>query len=295
MNFSLRVVLTLRGLMCDGSSSRASGASHQQPCSRPAAIHGLALAAQWINEALDDEQCPCRIRLDWSRLTSVSALLRSSLCKAVALSALQDIRHVSATILEGFLHTMPKTFAGAKDELLRIEWFCGPEISWSCMLPGLLIDTPARLATDGRRQNLADLRLVLFDVSLEQWLPGNDSSSEFQPIGMERYGVETLVSAPQGFEVSSVRHWELSQFRKLADSLLEANVKVLACQKLVDPWLADHLHHNGVSVLSRLSIRHIDFVRRLSGAMPVTSLAALPHCIAGRLDRCSGRSFRRAT
>eukprot|EP00439_Symbiodinium_sp_Y106_P042576 s893_g5.t1 len=47
-------------------------------------------------------------------------------------------------------------------------------------------------------------------------------------------------------------------------------------RKLVDPWLIDYLHARGVSVLWRLSIRHIDFVRRLTGARPVSSLAALP-------------------
>lgn len=72
--------------------------------------------------------------------------------------------------------------------------------------------------------------------------------------------------------------------------LLEAKVDVLACQKLVDPWLLDYLQAQGavpfglwprpsapgVSVLWRLSIRHVEVLRRFTGATPVTSLAALP-------------------
>ncbi|CAJ1407327.1 unnamed protein product [Effrenium voratum] len=221
----------------------------------PSALHGLALSAQRVDAALSECRLPFELQLQ-----PVLALLRSALCKPVALSDPQDVRHLSAVLLEAFLSTAPGMDEGRTwSEVLRLHWFCGEEVVWSSMRPGLLLDTPASLVP----AQAGDLRLVLFEASLEQWLPTEMAGARFE--------VETSLTTSK--DLGSLRSWEMAQFRKLADSLVEAKVQVLACQKLVDPFLRDLLRSKGVSVLWRLSIRHIEFVRRLSGATPVTSLS----------------------
>ncbi|CAE7812260.1 Mkks [Symbiodinium sp. CCMP2592] len=229
----------------------------------PAALHGLAQAASDVTSALSDGAI--RRELDWSKLPSVLALLRGVLCKPLALAKPADTRHLCAVALEAFLHTTPGMEAGRPwQEVVRFEWCCGQDVAWSESHRGLVLDTPGSLVPSGK----GDGPIALFAASLEQWLPQEDFE--------EVYEVETLISSSAPSAAASLRDWEILQFKKLADSLLAAGTKALACQKLVDPWLIDYLHARGVSVLWRLSIRHIDFVRRLTGARPVSSLAALP-------------------
>lgn len=227
----------------------------------PLALEGLALSAQHLDIALQKSRIPFELQL-----THVLALLRSVLCKPIALSDPKDVQHLSVVILEAFLHAVPGMDQGKGwPEVLRFEWFCGHDIEWSWTHHGLVLDTPGSIAQ--RAETSGELRLVLFDASLEEWL---------RPAawGMETYTVETYLSPST--PVDALRRWEISQFKKLADSLLKSGVQVLCCQKLVDPWLMDYLSSKGVTILWRLSIRHIEFVRQLSGATPVTSLAALP-------------------
>lgn len=232
------------------------------------ALEGVALSAQQLDIALQQSRIPFELQL-----THVLALLRSVLCKPVALSDPKDVQHLSVVILEAFLHAVPGMDHKAWPEVLRFEWFCGHDIEWSWTHHGLVLDTPGSIASIERQMPKAegtsrDLRLVLFDASLEEWLRPSDAW------GMETYTVETHLSTST--PVDALRRWEISQFKKLADSLLKSGVQVLCCQKLVDPWLMDYLSSKGVSILWRLSIRHIEFVRHFSGATPVTSLAALP-------------------
>lgn len=201
----------------------------------------------------------------------------SVLCKPVALADAGDVRHLSVMLLEAFLHVLPdETPEGRIEDNLRYAWFCGPDIAWSSVLHGLLLDTPTSLPPAATRREHA--HLVLFDVSLEQWLTSAASTPADgrAPLGLENLSLETPWPSAAGGETELFRRWELAQFRRLADGLLAAGVGVLACQKLVDPWLADYLEGKGVAVLARLSLRHVEHVQRLSGATLVTSLAVLP-------------------
>jgi len=272
LNFSLRVTLALLGLGLGAGSGQGAFA-------HTVALRGLALAATWLDEALSDELCPCRRTLKWSDLDAVLSVLRATLCKPVALcGSPHDIRHLALLILEAFLNVMSPgddNAVAAPEARVRHAWFCGPELSWSSHINGLLLDTPADvpLGAPGCR---GDSRLALFSVSLEQWMPAAQNLEQGPGVmGIENYTAESeYASTLAGATV--LRQWEESRFRKLAESLLQAQIGILACQKLVDPWLVDHLKQRGVIVLSRLSMRHIDYVQALSGAVPVASLAVLP-------------------
>eukprot|EP00927_Polykrikos_kofoidii_P036979 TRINITY_DN31159_c0_g1_i1.p1 TRINITY_DN31159_c0_g1~~TRINITY_DN31159_c0_g1_i1.p1 ORF type:complete len:592 (-),score=80.23 TRINITY_DN31159_c0_g1_i1:68-1843(-) len=293
LNFCLRAYTALAGL----------GAADQVDLlPRAASLHGLALAAVWLEQALTSEDCPCRHKLQWSDLPAIMALLRAALCKSAALPRPEDVRHISVVLLEAFLEALPSAGDLGSDNDGGgpcCVWFCGPDIAWSHAERGVLLDTPSAISVPPPSTG-EDLRLVLFEASLEQWLlsaapTGTDGASTAVAgsavVGVDRCIVETDVGCG-GESADALRVWELSRFERLANALLKAGVKVLACQKLVDPWLSDYLRHRGVTVLARLSLRHVDHVRRLSGAFPVLSLATLPECWANVCGVIGGLEMR---
>eukprot|EP00405_Crypthecodinium_cohnii_P035711 CAMPEP_0206526876 /NCGR_PEP_ID=MMETSP0325_2-20121206/1002_1 /ASSEMBLY_ACC=CAM_ASM_000347 /TAXON_ID=2866 /ORGANISM="Crypthecodinium cohnii, Strain Seligo" /LENGTH=414 /DNA_ID=CAMNT_0054022155 /DNA_START=274 /DNA_END=1515 /DNA_ORIENTATION=- len=175
--------------------------------------------------------------------------------------------------------------AGGLEERLRFSWFPGLDVQWSSLVKGLLLDTPVALA-QGNHEGPRPMRsdgstgrrdyLLLFQVSLEQWLPGKTSQNT---AGVENYVLDTELGSRDeaaSLDPSTIRSWELRQYWRLADDILRAGITVVACQKLVDPWLLDYLLKRGVSVLSRVSIRHFDHLQKMSGAVAITSLSALP-------------------
>eukprot|EP00439_Symbiodinium_sp_Y106_P004601 s3313_g1.t1 len=175
----------------------------------PAALHGLAQAASDVTSALSDGAI--RRELDWSKLTSVLALLRGVLCKPLALAKPADTRHLCAVALEAFLYTTPRPWPGMEagspwQEVVRFEWCCGQDVAWSESHRGLVLDTPGSLVPWGE----GDGPIALFAASLEQWLPQEDFE--------EVYEVETMISSSAPSATASLRDWELLQFKKLADS-----------------------------------------------------------------------------
>jgi len=273
INFCLRVVLTLLGLGVGLGTPCSSVSAPLFP--RTVALYGVALASAWLDDALQDEHFLCRRKLDWSHLPSVLSLILSSLCKPVAVDSPSEGRSLALVVLDAFVHVLPKY--GQEDlesfdpqEVIRYSWFVGPDVSWSSSFHGLVLDTPVALGS-AETESCKSMRLVLFDVSLEQWLSNINTNSH--TIGVDSCSIESS-GAIGG--AGPLRTWELSQFNHLADSLTKANIKVLACQKLVDTWISDHLHQLGVTVLSQLSLRHIEYVRLFSGAVPVSSLSMLP-------------------
>lgn len=285
LNLCLRITLALAGLATSG----ASGGVRRIP--RPAALQGLALAASWIEASLSNDECACRVPLVWSNLTSLRAVLRAALCKPVALASPRDSRHVGLSLVEAFLEVLPASYDASLllhvHESIRYHWVLGPETSSSFLIRGLLLDTPASLPVSSMALGETEFRIALFDVSLEAWLP--HVSADAGAVGIEHCELELLQDSMDG--ANEFRKWEVAQFRRLADSLVQSGIRVLGCQKLVDPWFCDYLYQRGVTVLARLSIRHIDHVSRFSGAVPVTSLQALPKDWAdvcgyvGRIER----------
>lgn len=86
---------------------------------------------------------------------------------------------------------------------------------------------------------------------------------------------------------SEQQPWSSSPNRLLYDALLcrwkELGVLVVACQKLVDPYLVQQAARWGISVLERLSIRHIDSVRIIAGGVVLSSLD-----VSAITERCLG-------
>jgi hypothetical protein len=75
------------------------------------------------------------------------------------------------------------------------------------------------------------------------------------------------VVGPQGYERETLG--------KVRDALMARRVGLVGCQKVVHPWLQRELEKRGVVVLSRLSLKHMHAVRRLSGALPLSDVTAL--------------------
>ena len=64
----------------------------------------------------------------------------------------------------------------------------------------------------------------------------------------------------------------LTSMMRIVDSLIDRGVRLIACQKVIHPTLIQYITRKGLYVIERLSICHIEAVRRLTGARLLSSL-----------------------
>ncbi|KAL3924410.1 MAG: hypothetical protein SGPRY_003922 [Prymnesium sp.] len=270
----------------------------------------LGEAMEWCLRFLDSPQCAAAAPLGMSHLPSLLALLHSILSpKRVAFPAqdplpssalpspslpsqdalrsppTSDARSLALLILRGFVHSIgseepsPSRLASeaapsSPDERasrllpgVRLVSLPGARLDESEMLLGVLLDTPlpagsphactGRGNEEGER---GELTLALYDINLEPTLPTHVSL----------HSSSNQLAADQ-------LHDLLEAF---ASETAAADVSIVACQQRVSPALFTRtsqvcmLHARGVSVLPRLSLRHIEAVSRLSvGGLLRLSLA----------------------
>jgi len=112
------------------------------------------------------------------------------------------------------------------------------------------------------------IRVALFDTSI-----GVSDAS--------RKGLEgVLVTATSGSAAWSCSAVHVAALEDLGRTLVAHKVGMLACQKLVHPWLKRYLRARNVCCLERLSIRHIG-----------THTTGSPRCILSTIEVCCNRSF----
>ena len=58
----------------------------------------------------------------------------------------------------------------------------------------------------------------------------------------------------------------LTSMMRMVEGLIERGVKLVACQKVIHPTLQQYITRRGLYVIERLSICHIEAVRKLTGA-----------------------------
>jgi len=68
---------------------------------------------------------------------------------------------------------------------------------------------------------------------------------------------------------------QISLMNEIFEAWVKLDVKIVACQKLIHPYLGSKLIEHGMIPLPRLSIRHIDAVRLCTGAVPCSSTAII--------------------
>lgn len=113
-----------------------------------------------------------------------------------------------------------------------------------------------------RDASSAHVAVALYDVSLasgDAVAPGHDDDTSL---------AATLSPKPRD---GAGQRWgggavEIAQLEALGRELVALGVRLVACQRLIHPWLQRYLRLRGVLALERLSIRHVGTPSR---ALPV--------------------------
>ncbi|XP_035683056.1 McKusick-Kaufman/Bardet-Biedl syndromes putative chaperonin-like [Branchiostoma floridae] len=218
-------------------------------------------------EYLQSENCLCKASLNVGDATMMLALVRSVLGSKPALMLnLDDLNFLSRLVLQAFLKSIPDTPSGTLS-LSDIEYICveGCSINNSRLEEGVLFETPKitkqyLAKVKPRKVHLQGgtetIKVALFNTSL------SGDSDEFIDTA---YEADVSISGDE----SVLRH-----LMQVAAHLVQLQVGVLACQKVVHPGVQKYLAENAVLTVDRLGSLHIVAVQRLTGATAIGTLHA---------------------
>ncbi len=263
------------------------------------AVRGLTIANQIANAILKCSQSnSLKHPFRWTDGDVVLDIVRTRLLTHKTLLYLQqypiDLSALSRAVLDCFLcgmsvHDMSADQLAATGGLsLMFHRVSGPSSGCWLLRDAVAMGIPADSLGRHSQAPQSDLVVALFDCSLE--LPENHA--EMQIV------FEVASSAPR---VSM----ELVQLDRFADLLLSCGVTFVGCQRRVHPHLVKALRRRGVACLSRVSVRFMLALQRLSGARqlgtfpimePTASATIIDPASLGRLSSLQrevlfGKSF----
>ncbi|XP_073409934.1 molecular chaperone MKKS [Dendrobates tinctorius] len=227
---------------------------------------------------LKSEDCACKINVDFTHSKSLLALSRSVLCsKPACMMTIKEVDHVSLLIVKAFLCKVPNV-TGANHALGRtvIVAVEGANVMDSAFIPGVLIEAPAcgwSRTSPSFRLPPANIKLALFSGSL---------CGEFSDTG------DGTVEVMAGADPEKVM---LDQLIDLGRQLVDDDVQILVCQKVIHPSLKQYLKEHDVFALDRLGAALMEPLSKMTGAQPVASLCPVSSACYGRLQQISKVSY----
>ncbi|MEQ2167941.1 hypothetical protein GOODEAATRI_009233 [Goodea atripinnis] len=195
--------------------------------------HLLALCTGYLQQ----EDCGCKVKLDFCSSQSLITLARSVISsKPTCVLTEPESGHISRLAVQAFLLTVPcnipDTVRLGRTVTITIE---GHSVLKSAVFPGLLLSMPENLCFDSL---CSPLHVVLFSISL---------AGDLGEIGDGR------IEMHQGVDVDSQI---LDQLLELGKQVLKDGVKLFLCQKVIHPVLQHYLRCNGVIVIERLGSKN---------------------------------------
>eukprot|EP00066_Takifugu_rubripes_P002379 XP_003964287.1 PREDICTED: mcKusick-Kaufman/Bardet-Biedl syndromes putative chaperonin [Takifugu rubripes] len=230
--------------------------------SRQSGLRGRA-AAQLNKHLLDlctvylrQEDCGCKMELGFNsshNLTTLASSIISS--KPACVLTQSEVLHMSKLSVQAFLLTVPCSSTGVKlGETVTVP-VEGPPVKHSAVFPGLLVDMPDLLSLDkAKRPHLRPLRAVVFSASL---------AGDLSDTG------DGVIEVHEGEDTDSQI---LDRLLELGKQVVEDEVKLFVCQKVVHPVLQQYLRSQDVLVVERLGVALMEPLLQLTGANPVATL-----------------------
>lgn len=199
---------------------------------------------------LQQEDCGCKMKLDYSsshNLITLACSIVSS--KAACVLTEPEVLHISRLSVRAFLQTVPCNSSGVlhlgKTVTLSVE---GLSVKNSAVFPGLLVDMPDSLSLNkAENLHLRPLRVVVFTASL---------AGDLSEMG------DGLIEVNPGVDTDSQI---LDQLLELGKRVVDDEVKLFACQKVVHPVLQQYLRSRGVVVIERMGIALTEPLLQLTG------------------------------
>uniref|UniRef100_A0A8C8DYR0 MKKS centrosomal shuttling protein n=1 Tax=Oryzias sinensis TaxID=183150 RepID=A0A8C8DYR0_9TELE len=232
--------------------------------------HCLSLCTSYLQR----DDCACRVKIDFSSSQNLMTLAGSIVSsKPACLLTEAEKLHISTMAVRAFLQTIPCSSPGpvtlGQTVTVTVR---GLPVLDSAMFPGLLVEMHDDFnQTDSSSE---PLRTVLFSTSLAGDLAElGDGTIEADP------DLDTDLQI-------------LDQLLELGKQLVEDEVRLCVCQKVIHPVLQQYLRSHGVVVMERLGMALMEPLGMLSGTQPVATLhARIPSTAYGRVKNLSTKQF----
>ncbi|XP_076022758.1 molecular chaperone MKKS [Genypterus blacodes] len=226
---------------------------------------------------LHREDCGCKVKLDFCSSQNLITLARSVICsKPACVLTEAEALHISKLAVQAFVLSIPCNSPGqvnlGKILTVSIE---SQSVLDSAVLPGMLVDMaddfyPIKLET----VHSDPLLMVLFSASL-----AGDLSELGDGI------IEVHLGSHPELEI-------LDRLLELGKQVVEDEVKLFVCQKVIHPVLQQYLRRHNVMVIERLGISLMEPLAKLTGAQPVATLhTKIPSKAYGQVRNLSIRHF----
>ncbi|XP_013037568.1 molecular chaperone MKKS [Anser cygnoides] len=236
--------------------------------------HLLSLCTDYLKS----EACGCRVSVDFSNLKTLLCLARSILTsKPACMLNATEVDHLAMLIVKAFMFTIPchvetKAVLG-KCVTVPVK---GRRVLDSTVLPGLLIETPeiqfAKLLSV-KRISSDTIKIALFCVSM--------SGDLFNP----EEGTITV------HHRISLEMSELNQLLNVGKQLVNDEVGLVVCQKVIHPSLKQYLKENQVMAVDRAGLSVMEPLSQMTGSKPIASIHSFsPSCYGSLKDVCT-KSF----
>ncbi|NXK46714.1 TCPB protein, partial [Chauna torquata] len=236
--------------------------------------HLLSLCTDYLKS----EACGCRVSVDFSNLETLLCLVRSILTsKPACMLNKTEVDHLTLLILKAFMFTVPchvetKAVLG-KCITVPVK---GRRVLDSTVLPGLLIETPEiqfAKSISVKRISSDTIKVALFCVSM--------SGDLFNP----EEGTVTV------HHRISLEMSELNQLLNVGKQLVNDEVGLVVCQKVIHPSLKQYLKENQVMAVDRAGLSVMEPLSQMTGSKPIAAIHSLsPSCYGSLKDVCT-KSF----
>ncbi|NXY43901.1 TCPB protein, partial [Ceuthmochares aereus] len=227
---------------------------------------------------LKSEACGCRVSVDFSSVESLLCLVRSVLIsKPACMLTKAEVNHLATLVVKAFIFTVPchvQTNAVlGKCVIVPVK---SRRVADSTVLPGLLIETPEiqlskPLTVKRTCSNM--IKIALFSVSMS----GDCFNSEEGTI-MVHHGI-------------SLEVLELNQLLDVGKQLVNDEVGLVVCQKVIHPSLKQYLKENHVMAVDRAGLNLMEPLSRMTGNKPIASIQLLSLDCYGSLEDVRVESF----
>lgn len=209
-----------------------------------------------ILTGLFDLSC-IKLKVDFSTVKQLLPLVKSILSSKPACGLRRvDVQDLQLNIVKGFLQTTGQTMGD-----VIVECTEASEMK-SHVFPGILYqinyDDISTILHQKCNKN-GSMSLILFNIMLTG--EGNSKISENRSIKLE---------GPQD-DICFV-----DEALKLFEQIVELDVDIIACQKLVHPTLYLYLRRKGILLLDRMGTELTHALEKLSGATPISSIGHCP-------------------
>ncbi|XP_024152478.1 McKusick-Kaufman/Bardet-Biedl syndromes putative chaperonin isoform X2 [Oryzias melastigma] len=232
--------------------------------------HCLSLCTSYLQR----EDCACRVKVNFCSSQNLMTLAGSIISsKPACLLTEAEKHHISTMVVRAFLQTIPCSTPGpvTLGHTVTVT-IVGLRVLDSAVFPGLLVEMYDPF--DQTDSSSGPLRTVLFSTSLAGDLAElGDGTIEVDP------DVDTDLQV-------------LNQLLELGKQLVEDEVRLCVCQKVIHPVLQQYLRSHGVVVLERLGMALMEPLSMLAGTQPVATLhARILSTAYGRVKNLSTKQF----